>query len=317
MELLINDLSVNGQFPDIPSFKSAIVRVMAMRHLARKFGRELHCHRNLSHAQVTNDLTMPQVVQRLEQAEKSALMQWFTRHGPFWEDERFHGPDDYLECKDLIVTETAIGEVALRCFYGADSRLVSLVPSSWEDTPLSVWWRLTGDDDRAIKVENHVTYEDLEVALRSAPAPIASWDQLALVSQARFQNLTFSTTAFDPLRGLPLAPGAVQRIIERLDVLERLKCCFDQHGERTPEGHRLYQEHFTGDKAWFSDSSDAEKNEFQAELTFRHPVTDGETLFCTMHGKVKTPQIRIHFSWPVRADAPLYIVYVGPKITKR
>jgi len=69
-------------------------------------------------------------------------------------------------------------------------------------------------------------------------------------------------------------------------------------------------------KAWFSDSSDAEKNEFRTELTFKHPEIDGETLFCTMHDKVKTPQIRIHFSWPVRADAPLYVVYVGQNITK-
>ena len=195
--------------------------------------------------------------------------------------------------------------------------MVSLIPSSWEDTPLSILWRRTGGDDRAIKIANHIDVEGLEVALRSAPPPIASWGQLATVSHARFSSLSFSPTAFDPLRGLPLAPGAAQRIVERLEVLERLKCCFDQRGERTPEGHRLYQEHFTGDKAWFSDSSDAEKNEFQAEMTFKHPEIEGETLFCTMHGKVKTPQIRFHFSWPVRADAPLYVVYVGPKITKR
>lgn len=292
-------------------------RVMAMRKLARQFGRELYCHRNLSHAQVTKDLVMPQVIQCLEQAEKSALMQWLNRHGPFWEDERVHGHDDYLECSQQIVTDTAIGEAAFRCFYGADSRLVSLIPSSWEHTPLSVCWRLPGGDDHDIKVTNHITVEDLEVALRSAPAPIESWEQLALMSQARFHNLTFSATAFDPLHGLPLAPGAAQRIIERLDVLEQMKCCFDPSGERTPEGHRLYQAHFTGDKAWFSDSSDAEKNEFRTELTFKHPEIDGEPLFCTMHGKVKTPQIRIHFSWPVRADVPLYIAYVGPKITKR
>ena len=36
-----------------------------------------------------------------------------------------------------------------------------------------------------------------------------------------------------------------------------------------------------------------------------------------MHGKVKTPQIRIHFSWPITASTPLYVVYVGYKITKK
>jgi hypothetical protein len=259
---------------------------------------------------------MPQAIQYLGQAEKHSLVQWLTKHGPFWEDERGHDPGDYLECNDRIVTDTAIGEAAFRCFHRADFRLVSLIPSSWEHTPLSVWWRFEVGNDVSINVANYITVEDLEVVLRSAPAPIVSWDQLAIVSRARFPNLHFSATAFDPLRGLPLAPGAAQRIIERLDVLECLKCCFDQNGERTPEGHRLYQEHFTGDKAWFSDSSDREKVEFRSEMTFQHPEIEGETIFCSMHGKVKTPQFRIHFSWPVRATIPLYVVYVGPKIAK-
>ncbi len=28
------------------------------------------------------------------------------------------------------------------------------------------------------------------------------------------------------------------------------------------------------------------------------------------------PRLRVPFSWPVRADELLYVVYVGPKITK-
>lgn len=317
LELLVNDLSIGGQFPDIPSFRAAISRVMNMRTLARQFGRELHCHRNLTHAQVTRDLAMPQAIQRLEQAEKNALMQWLTRLGPFWDDVRMHGPDDYLECADQVVTDTAIGEASFRCLHGTDYHLVSLTPSSWEHSPLSVWWRCAGGDDLNVEVANHISLEDLEAALRLAPEPIESWEQLARVSRARFPNLIFATDSFEPLRGLPFSPGVVHRIIERIDVLERLQRCFDENGERTPEGHRLYQEHFTGNKAWFSDSSDSEMNEFRSELTFKHPEIEGETLFCTMHGKVKTPQIRIHFSWPVRADMPLFVVYVGPKITKR
>ena len=259
---------------------------------------------------------MPQAIQRLEQAEKNALMQWMTRLGPFWDDERLHGPDDYLECADQVVTDTAIGEASFRCLHGTDYHLVSLLPSSWEQSPLSVWWRCASGIDRNVEVANHISLEDLGVALRLAPDPIASWEQLAVVTRARFPNLYFANDAFEPFRGVPFSPGVAHRVIERMDVLERLQCCFDANGERTPEGHRLYQEYFTGDKAWFSDSSDSEINEFRSELTFRHPEIEGETLFCTMHGKVKTPQIRIHFSWPVRMGMPLYVVYVGPKLTK-
>ena len=96
-----------------------------------------------------------------------------------------------------------------------------------------------------------------------------------------------------------------------------MKNSFDQQGKRTSGGHTLYQKYFTGAKAWFSDSSDREKAQFRNELTFPHPADPDKTIFATWHGKVKTPQLRIHFSWPIRADKPLYVVYAGPKITKR
>lgn len=317
MELLVNDLSIDGQFPDISTFRSAIGRVMAMRDIARQFGRELHCHRNIAHAQVTRDLAMQQAIQGFAREERHAVMQWLTQFGPFWEDARAHSPDDYLECNGEIVTETALGEAAFSCLHGADRRLVSLTPSSWELSPISVSWKPAEGDYSDIDVVNHLTVDDLETALRLAQPPVISWDQLALVSKARCPNLVFSASGFEPLRGHPFVSGAAHRIIELLDTLDKFKGCFDEHGQRTPEGHRLYRDHFTGDKAWFSDSSDTEVQTFRTELTFRHPDADGTSLFCTWHGKVKTPQIRIHFSWPVRADEPLYIVYIGPKRTKR
>lgn len=317
MELLVNDLSICGQFSDIASFQSAIGRVMHMRSLAQKFGRELHCHRNMTHVQVSKDLSLSQAIQYFQDAEKKAFMLWLTRLGPFWDDRRAHGADDYLECDGQIVTDTAIGETSFNCLHGTEYQLVSLTPSSWELSPLSVWWRCASGNDQNVEIENHTSWETLEKALRLTPEPTNSWEQLAHVSRLRFSKIVFSSDSFDPLRGLPFSPGAAQAIMARMDVLDRMKYCFDENGERTPDGHRLYQEYFTGDKAWFSDSSETEINEFKTKLTFKHPDVKGENFLCAMHGKVKTPQIRIHFSWPIRADVPLYVVYVGPKITRR
>lgn len=109
----------------------------------------------------------------------------------------------------------------------------------------------------------------------------------------------------------------VQRIVELLETLNKYKNCFDEQGQRSAEGDRLYQDHFAKTKGWFTDSSDEEKNEFKEKLTFKHPANRNENLFCAGHGKVKTPQIRIHFPWPVRANEPLYVVYIGPKLTKK
>jgi len=133
----------------------------------------------------------------------------------------------------------------------------------------------------------------------------------------------FSEDAFAPLKGHPFVHGAAHRLIALFQILNRFKACHDDQGKRTKEGHELYQNFFTGKKggggkgALFKDSSDGEKSDFKAEMTFTHPHRPGQQLFCPWHGSTQTPQLRIHFSWPVKSDEPVYIVYVGPKITKR
>ena len=74
---------------------------------------------------------------------------------------------------------------------------------------------------------------------------------------------------------------------------------------------------FRRGKALFSDSSDSEKNDanFRTAMTFKDP--EGRELICFWHGKIKTPQYRIHFSYPLKKGAPLYIAYIGEKLTKK
>ncbi|MDP1951822.1 MAG: hypothetical protein Q8K59_12180 [Nitrosomonas sp.] len=288
---------------------------MCVRIKMRQFGRELYCHRNVAQAQVTHRLTMQQAVQQLNQDERRAVMGWLTQHGPFWEDECCHEPDDYLEYQGRVVTDTALGEAAFRCFNGSEYQLVSLVPSDWLFTPIPVIWHR--DDITSIDVPNHCEISTLEIALHVASPSIQSWKQLASVVQSRCTNLTFAADSFEPLCGHPFVNSAAQRIVELLETLDKLKSCSDAQGQRTAEGQRVYQDHFTGKKTWFTDSSDKDKNEFKSELTFNHPANNGQTLFCAWHGKVNSPKIRIHFSWPISANESLYVVYIGPKITRR
>ncbi len=318
MELLVNDLSIHGQFPDLPAFRESIGRVMVMRDIARRFGHHLHCHRNVVNALVTRDVRMQQAMQVFDRDERQAVMQWFTRYGPFWDDERSHTPDDYLymESNGEVVTNTAVGEAAYSCFKGAERNLVSLKPSSWNYSPFCVNWFDSGEVYN-VEVTNHWEADELERTLQNAPTAILSWVQLAEVCQTRCPQLRFSADTFDPLHGHPFFRSAAERIKILLDTLNAFKQCFDEDGHRTREGQQLYQDHFTGDKAWFSPSADSEMHRFEKELTFRHPDIEGQSMFCPYHGKVKTPQLRIHFSWPVSAIEPLYVVYIGPKITKR
>ena len=319
MEFLFNELSIHGQFPDLSAFRTAVGRVMDVRAVMKRFGRDLYCHRNLADSQVTPDAVMRRAVQVLDRNSRGAFLTWLTRHGPFWDDVREHGGDDYLDCmkyEDRIVTDTAVGEAAYGCLQGRERGLVSMTPSAWRFSPVPVDHH-DEDDVRRVDVRNFWDADALEAALEDLKPPIASWRDLEATARSRCPDLVFAPDSFAPLAGHPFHPGVAERILLRLIVLHELTNCFDRHGERTSEGNRLYREHFTGKKAWFSDSSDDEKRDFRNELTFRNPSEPGRWLFCGWHGKVKTPQIRIHFSWPVRAREPLYVVYVGPKITKR
>ena len=78
MDFLVNDLSFHGQFLDLTSFRGAIERLMAIRQIALRFGRALHCHRSITQAQVTPTMGMPQMVQGLTPNERRALLQWLT-----------------------------------------------------------------------------------------------------------------------------------------------------------------------------------------------------------------------------------------------
>ena len=163
----------------------------------------------------------------------------------------------------------------------------------------------------------------LEGFLRLAPPPLTSWDQLDDLATVRFEQITFSPDTFEPLHGLPFVSAAAQRLVVVLDILNRFKGCFDEKGRRTKEGHHIYQNFFTGKKgdggrgALFSDSSEEEKRRFKSEMTFKDPSNAARRIFCPWHGKIQTPQLRVHFSYPIRANDELFVVYIGPKITKQ
>ena len=323
MSLLVNDLSFHGQFQDMVSFRAAIDQLMMVRQIAHRFGREVNCHRGMANALVMPNMTMPQAIQELPTNEQRSLRSWFTKTGPFWEDTRTHSPDDYLALNGNVVTDTAVGEAAWCRLNGIDRELISLTPSHWQFSPLSVESFTGTHTPRTIDVVNHWDPVALETVLENEPVPMGTWNQLAELTVARCPLLTFAADAFFPLNGLPFVSGAAQRLLSILGTLNQFKSCFDANGQRTPEGHDIYQNFFTGVKeggghgATFKDSSDTEKEEFKKKLTFKHPEDASKSICCTWHGAVQTPQLRAHFSWPVRADEPLYIVYVGPKITKR
>jgi hypothetical protein len=99
-----------------------------------------------------------------------------------------------------------------------------------------------------------------------------------------------------------------------LGVLNTLRGCFDEHGIMTAAGNELRRKYFYGVNARFSDESESNKRTFHQAMTFRLP--DGTPLFCPYHGKIAHRVFRIHYSEPIVHNKPLYIAYIGTKITK-
>ncbi|WP_212626436.1 hypothetical protein [Pseudomonas sp. PP3] len=316
MELFFNECSLHGQFADTQSFEDSLEVLMAMRGVARKYDRDLYCHRQLMQSMVTHQLNLPQTMRSLDRNKASALMGWLGRTGPFWEDTRRHPTEEYLECLNEVVTDTAIGECAYLSFLSKEAQLTSISPSGWSNSLLEVTWHRAELPTQSKNLINHFTAATLEAELQKAEPPMQSWEQLARTCQQRFGALHFSAATFAPLTGTPFVAAAARSILDLLAILTKFKTTHIIDSGRNREGDELYQTYFTGPRAWFSDSSDREKRDFEHEMRFVHPEQQGEKISAPYHGKVQTPQMRIHFSWPVTAQTPLYILYIGDKITK-
>lgn len=302
---------------EMDDLRAALGRLMRMRETARRFGRDVACKRDITRSLAMPGRALVQVLDLLAVDERRALTQWLTRQGPFWDRTQQHDSGDYLTCRDEIVTDSGVGEAAhcLRC--GLQSDVLSFFPSTWNVSPLEV---ICQTDDAVAWVSRVANFwDDSELASYLASTPIEhdTWESLAVSCRRRFASLEFAPDAFEPMQGHPYVRAIAVRIVELLTILERFAQCFDDTGERTPEGHDLYQQYFTGDTAHFSDSSSSEKADFASKLTFRHPTVKGGSIDCSWHGKISTGQRRIHFSWPIRALERPYVAYVGPKLTRR
>jgi len=321
MELLVNDLSVHEQFHERETFRTAFVRLMGMRELVRRYGREMHCHTGFLNSNPIPGTTMQEAIARfIRRDERRAAMAWLAKAGPFWDEARRHMGDDWLKYQGEIVTDKAVGEAAFQSLHGVECGVVSLSPSDWEKTPLQVTWcpeETVPGGKSHWDLENFWACQTLEDALMKRDPPIQTWHSLETICRDRFVHLTFTDDCFEPLMGVPFAKCSSEGILRLLKILDTWARNRDDQGKSNEKGRCIQQQHFTGDRASFTDSSATEKRKFCKEMTFDNPDAPGEPLLCSWHGKIAHQALRLHFFWPPKAGKTMYIVYAGPKITKQ
>ncbi len=180
-------------------------------------------------------------------------------------------------------------------------------------SPLTVLWK-QDKEQKEVEVVNFWTATTLEQFCLSYRSSVTSWNELIARLRVDCTQLTFLESVNLGLYGEPFNLTIAKQVEELLAILNQLKSCFDEAGTMTETGFDLLQKFFHGDRAKFTDESESNKHRFRQEMTFRVP--DGETVFCPYHGKISHRYFRIHFTWPIRHNEPLYVGYIGPKLTK-
>ena len=221
LELLVNDLSFHGQFSNIVEFRKSLERLMQMKMMARRFEIEVYSHRNMVMVCIMPDMPMQKVLQLFSKSQRLSLLSWLSKR-PFWDEERSHGPDDYLEYNDRIVTDTAVGEAAYCCLRNVERHLVSLTPSAWDLSPVEVKWYRNDNDFETVTIPNYRRPDDLEATLRRIP-DIVSWDALRQAASIRCPHLNFTANSFEELRRYAFNRRVAEDLLRRLEILECLQ----------------------------------------------------------------------------------------------
>lgn len=314
MKFFLNELSLHSQFNTIQEFLSALKEIFLCRDEISKVGYRLYCTRSMLSCPTLNNETFQQTVLKSRNPNlKRNVMIWLSKNGPFWDESPEHSSDDYFEHDEEIMTDSSLGEAAFTIAHNQKAGTLSFHPSNFLKTPLIVTWhRISGQI--LIEVPNFWDATTLQNHLKQERAPISSWVDLLNRSATDFPHLTFLDSVHDSLEGEPFNSTIAERVMQLLGILNTLQTSFDEQGNRTQQGHEIMDLYFRRQNAIFTDESDSNKIKFSKELTFKKAA--GTEIFCPFHGKIRHRTFRLHFSWPIRDKSPLYIAYIGPKLTK-
>ncbi len=320
MHFIVNDQSLEGQFNNQAAFQDGLQTILQMRTRIKKSGFELKVSQLLYQSQVTKDAHLESCVRQLPKDQKSAVMQWLTKGGPFWDSDRRHSSEDWLELApdgQRVVTDSGLGEAAWLLAQGESACVVSFVPSKFDYSPLLVIHRENETSKWQQDVPNHFDLATLAESLKNSRPPLNSWRDLEDRAKQDCEFLVFSDDAFRPLDREPFVRGSAEALFRLVGTLNSLRAEFTDGSGYSAKGQEIFRNHFSGEKPQFTDSSRTEKETYAEELSFRHPDNPGEKISASWHGKENYNKYRVHFSFPIQANESTYVVYVGPKITKR
>ena len=323
MEWHINDLSIAGQFADPQSFKAVLEPLLQMRSREKHLRDSLFCSRFFHARPATTTSSIQQaVIATGDDLFKRLVLEWLGKAGPFWDDERQSNADDYFEYHGYDVTDQGLGEVSRRILVEIEASSFSFEgsPLGFTESPLSIQHGLPEEPIGTVSIPNCWELDKLKGSI-DLLVPLNSWQDLKNEISRKFDQLIISADAIDELFPTPFTRSLKNRILKLLGILNDLVIESDEDAKLSQKGKEILANHFAGacdpKQPLFKPESSTKKNNFKSELTFRDPSDVSKTIFCHWHGKIQTPQTRIHFEWPrPSGQRKIKVVYIGPKITK-
>ena len=276
----------------------------------------LYCASGMPNTEIRPGVRVSAVGWRLPRDKRGLLFQWVSKKGPFIEDDPQAADDDLFLFEGEDVTNLGLGEAARRTLAKRPAAALSPVQdpaSRFAVDPLCVVHGLEEEPIGRVPVTNFHETNALADALRAARPEPETWPELLAEARARFDRLHIGSHCDRVLARPPYHPPGGRRVLELLDVLQRLMTEMDSGGRLSEAGEELRNTYFVGERSWFSDESETRKH---SPETFTFPDPDGDgTLVCFWHGKVSTRAFRIHFEWPVSPPVRrLRVVYIGPHL---
>lgn len=319
MEWILNDLSLNGQFLTEEDLKTSVQSLLLLRGKYQHFKDSFYISRTLGLKPALYSENLIEAIGGISDKNFKLLMYTWLSKGPFWDEDRFIVENDYFEYEGMDVTNHCLGEACRGKVLGNEISSVSFRGGEYnfEQTPLRVQHGLSEEVYNFYDICNFWEVTNLDLCICSSQPRITSWHDFLLRIQSDFAGeLIIPDYACDKLKVTPFSMYVVKRSYELLNVLAQLVSERTSSGAWTSKGQDLYNDHFTGSKAWFTDESQNNKNHFEHEMSFIDPDDINAKITCSWHGKIKTPQTRIHFEWPIPKGKKLKVLFIGPKITK-
>lgn len=322
MRWYINDVSLQGQFADIAAFEGILRGLIGVRIRVERLSRDLRSTRTLAERFVSTGITIREAMRASRDRDlRRAVLNWVDRTGPYVEDDRLGEADDYFEFASLDITDSGLGEAARRIKAGDSASTYSFEGGAiqFAISPLLVDHGLLEARLGVYSVENVWTIDDLAKSAINEGPPITSWRMLTEAARQRFPQLIIPDSIHQnaALAREPFEATIRDRALDLFGHLNAYMAGRGPDGAEGPAAREVIAKFFAGERALFSGESATNQKDFKADLTFPDPEDRDRVIFAHWHGKISRRFFRMHFEWPVPADArKLKIVYLGPKITK-